>query len=253
MLERTLRSILSQSLQPTKVTLFLPKYFDRFDTAVDSPNIPSDKRIEIVRVERDLGPVTKIAYTRNHYSDLSDTDRVVVCDDDQTYPENWLQLLLDESDRVGDDPVVMSGLNFEFAGSLLPRAKFKGASYRIRRLFSPGSKRSIGPWSRSGYVDIAEGWGGLMIKKGLIPLGLDQIPDFAKYVDDIWISACLARDGLYPWLVAPGLPWSLDHNPGCEHALKVTRWNDRSRNELNQFAIAHLSDMFQIWQSGQGK
>jgi hypothetical protein len=249
MVEQTVRSILSQSLPPTQVTLFLPKSFDRFGFARFGPNVPNDNRIEIVWVDRDLGPVTKIAYARNYYSDLDDDDRLVVCDDDQIYPENWLSAMLNESEQVGDDPVVMSGLNFGFPGSKLPRAKFKGASYRLRRFFSPALIESGGPWSRSGYVDIAEGWAGIMIKKGLIPLHLEQIPNFAKYVDDIWISACLARDGLYPWLASPGLSWSLDQNPSCENALKVLSWNHRNRAELNQFAITHLSQMFQIWEN----
>ena len=241
-LPRVLGSLLDQDAAPDRVVLYLPRVFGRFAEPWRLPEVPDDPRIEVRVVERDLGPLTKIAYA------VAEADPgwdVVACDDDQSYPRDWLARFVEARVDRPDDPLVLSGSQFASApGSCpLPRARYKGLVHRLRRILEPG----LPPWSRPGYVDIAEGWAGICVKPAWFGPDFMEIPDAVRYVDDVWVSAYLASRGRYPWLVAPGMSWELGINTEGDGALNTGRFDGLDRDGLNARAVEYLSRRLGVW------
>ena len=110
-----------------------------------------------------------------------------------------------------------------------------------------GSSKPTEPWTRSGYVDIAEGWAGICVKPSWFGPDFMKIPVEVRYVDDIWISGYLASRGRHPWLIAPGMSWGLGMNTEGDGALNVAQFDGLNRAGLNQRAVAYLSQRYGIW------
>jgi hypothetical protein len=126
------------------------------------------------------------------------------------------------------------------------RARFKGARYQLRKLMTLGLTKPAAPLTRSGYVDITEGWAGICVKPSWFRPDFIEIPDEVRYVDDIWISAYLASRGKFLWLIAPGMSWGLENNAEGDGALNTTQFDDLDRDGLNARAVEYLSRPFGV-------
>jgi hypothetical protein len=51
-------------------------------------------------------------------------------------------------------------------------------------------------WLKSGYIDILEGWDGVVVRPEFFDDFAWQIPDILWTVDDVWLSGCLERQGI---------------------------------------------------------
>lgn len=248
-LTNTIESILVQKCSvPFQIHLYLPKRYNRFGH-VDSFPVFYDPRVFIHEVFEDLGPVTKLGYALEEFEN---TDTwILYCDDDQIYPDGWLQTFIEVSRLRRKDPLVMSGSNFAEINSARrkPRASFKGFGFRVKRLLRLVNPIGQGPWTHSGYVDIAEGWAGVLIHASwLTSKKVKEIPDSVRYVDDIWISALLAEQNKYPWLIAPGMSWEMSHGASSSDALNVACFEGQGRKQMNVNSIRLLMAHLNIWQ-----
>ncbi|KAM0748717.1 hypothetical protein T439DRAFT_316647 [Meredithblackwellia eburnea MCA 4105] len=227
----TILSLVSQSLPPKRIHVFLP--------TTDRPHIkqhgllPLALRHERVRVDYvdDIGPATKLlpllesiinaAREEGGKADEPILDeRIVVLDDDHAYSPQLLETLVNSFEELGGDKVVaMRGwrvrreLEWGVAGDQLWRHVVEGT--KIRKPY------------RVGVVTANEGY--LVLPRFFLPpqstadqksqtipqsvpiLDYSKAPESAHLVDDIWIShhLSLARVPRYVVPLAPSFP-SLD-------------------------------------------
>lgn len=203
LLEPTLRSLLSQSLRPKEIRLYIPKTYRRFpDWDGVLPKVPAGTKI--VRCDFDYGPATKVLPAAKELNG-QEVD-ILFCDDDKIYDRNWHRRLKEASNERPDCCIVDVGDSFPDIADVcrpanrLPRGKWKkkDAAYRIKRivsllLYKPNL-------SQSGYVDQIAGFGGVLVRPDWFDDKFYDIPDVMWTVDDPWISGHLERRGIPIWM-----------------------------------------------------
>jgi len=98
LVEKSIRSILNQSIQPYKIILYLCKddYFG--NNAIKPEKVPkklykySNKGLISIRWVKNIGPYTKLIPAIRDFPRKS----IVTADDDTIYPKKWLEKLLDK-------------------------------------------------------------------------------------------------------------------------------------------------------------
>ena len=249
-LSRTVDSLLNQSVPPSEIRLYVPNVYRRFPEETIEPR-DVDPRVTLILVERDLGPLTKMAYVVDDFEG-QDVD-ILVCDDDMDYEPDWIELFVAERQRRPDDCLVQSGgfvFNFsdlEGQFSKKPRARYKGFGYRLKRALSGLQWKPRTPYVASGYVDIGEGWAGFFLSPKYFEQDFKEIPDEIFLVDDIWISAYLTLKGIDIWLIKNAL------RPQTSEIAQIDALNRLngpfdSRVMLNNRAVHLLRSRFNIWQ-----
>lgn len=242
-------SIISQSYPVSEIRLYLPRNYDRFPGTFCT-DVEIDSRVVVVWVEKDLGPLTKIAYA---VDDLKGENALVLaCDDDMIYEIDWVEKFV-AAFRVRPNVCLAQSGGFlpQFSPGAKPacrspRAKFKGFFYRIRRLVSLGNWKPRTPFVYSGFVDICEGWAGLLVRPEWFNLDFKDIPDDIKLVDDIWISAYLTSRGIDIWLIANSLR-PVTSAVATTDALNGIEDPLYERKALNDKAVISLRAYFDIW------
>lgn len=97
-----------------------------------------------------------------------------------------------------------------------------------------------------GYGDVFFGVGGVVIRPEFFDDVAYEIPDIAWLVDDIWLSAMLARKGIRiycPWRAA--LPKA--HSSSQQDALQDAELMGLERQELNLAASQYCHEHFGVW------
>jgi hypothetical protein len=103
------------------------------------------------------------------------------------------------------------------------------------------------PFWLSGYGEVLFGVGGAVVRPEFFDDAAFDIPDIAWLVDDIWLSAMLARRGILiycPWRAA--LPKSQD--TAERDSLMDTVFQGMGRQDLNRAAAQYCRDQFGVWQ-----
>jgi hypothetical protein len=210
----TLRDLLNQSADVKEIRLCIPRSYKRFDfTRDDIPALPAG--ITLCLVDEDLGPATKILPAVRGFQ--GQDVELLFCDDDQPYDVHWAQRFLEARKQQPDCCIVAKGYDLEnrpaggqyyIERDQAPRAKrrVKGLGYRLLRLATL-LRHKPGPFTRDGYVDILEGFRGVMIRPEFIPPETFDIPDILWTVDDPWLSGHLTRSGVPIWLYADAPSW----------------------------------------------
>ena len=211
----TLASMLAQAVKADHIFLYIPETYRRFpDWDGTLPSVPDG--VEIVRTPLDLGPATKILPAAHSFRG-QDVD-ILFGDDDRIYPPQWAARFLAARDRYPGRAIAARGIS---ADRILPgtgkrphrpRAKSReerwDVEFHLRRAWNrltqgarqrPPERRHF---SRSGYIDIFEGCSGVLVRPDFFDDATFDIPDIAWAVDDIWLSANLARQGIPIWLMA---------------------------------------------------
>jgi hypothetical protein len=122
--------------------------------------------------------------------------------------------------------------------------------YRVSRLAhklfgTPVAYRR--PFWLSGYGEVLFGVGGAVVRPEFFDDVALDIPDIVWLVDDIWLSAMLARRGIRiycPWRAA--LPKS--HDSAEQDSLMSATFQSMGRQDLNRAAAKYCRDHFGIWQ-----
>lgn len=242
------------------VELYLPQSYHRFpDWDGTLPVVP--KGVTIRRAEMDYGPATKVLCAAKEYR--GQNIRLLFCDDDRDYRPGWARALLDEADRYPDRAVALAG--WDIAGLAdrvahdAPRYERRSRTWdlayrteRLKQILSgqANAKLSEKPPRRiiaqSGFADVFEGYGGVVVRPEFFDDQVFDIPTEAFHVDDVWLSGALARQGIGIWLAAD-LPEPKTTAADRTAALYRHRVANKGRPELDAGAIALLRDRWGLW------
>jgi hypothetical protein len=220
-----LQSLLVQVADVAAINLYIPQSYRRFGYAEsDLPRLPKGANLRVV--DEDLGPATKILPACREYQGQDVC--ILCCDDDKIYDQGWAQRFLDVSKERPDCVICERGghlshphyaSNSNWVSHRRPQATpiCRDFRYRTRRILSLGQWRSLN-WLESGYIDILEGWGGVMVRPEFFDDFAWRIPDILWTVDDVWLSGCLEIKGIPIWLNAKSKPVINETSNEVEHA-----------------------------------
>ncbi len=268
---KTLISLLNQKIVPDRIELFIPKAYRRFPQhAFCLPDVPEGVTLEVV--DTDFGPATKVLPAARKYRDSN--TRIAYCDDDRLYSANWLAQLIELSIDHSSDCVAFRGRDIDdqtVTGRIIsrnstaqpPRVKHRSGgitnlpqnipywiirqAMRWRHSAKGRDNRSVIWGLESGYADIAEGAGGVMIHPKMFDDAAFDIPEMIWSVDDVWLSGCLARKGIKIWIGIPLLQRMkfpiTQHSEGLENS----KINGMRRLEANRVGIEYFQKNYRVW------
>ena len=258
----TLQCLLRQSAKADRILLHIPYRYRRFpewDGVL--PEVPDG--VEIVRVEEDLGPATKILPAAKVFRD-TDCD-LLFCDDDRAYPPGWAARFLRNRRRHPDAVIAFRGMQVstlvENDGPRVfrPRAirrwrvtdlRFQ-AKYLWRQIRAGRNWRDVPEPNRlvymtSGYIDLFEGCAGVLAKPAFFDDSFAEIPPVLWSVDDIWLSGMLTRKGVPIWLDCR-VPTPPNTTAQAFDPLAGSVINGADRHAANQAAIRYMQKTYGIW------
>ncbi|MCX7124223.1 MAG: hypothetical protein NTU49_00425 [Gammaproteobacteria bacterium] len=169
----TINSILLQSHLPSKIYLWIPKHYKRFND-IGITEIPEFLKnhplIDVEFIEKDLGPASKLLPCLEKFQNNADIN-IVVIDDDRIYKSNLLAELTMFAKKNPDKTVC------KFGWRMLNDAK---KTYSINKI--------------PVFVDVLCGYDGFLVKPKFFSKEVfnypKQLPE-AFFEDDIWISGHL--------------------------------------------------------------
>lgn len=269
-IQPTLCSLLAQSAKIDSLRLYVPKYYKRFpDYDGSIPEVPDG--VEVIRTETDFGPASKLLHCLKDLRNQPDT-RILFCDDDRLYAPNLASGLLESSKAHEDCAICVSGLQFDEAlrESLtigkpkLPQAvkcnRKLDFGYRIRRIKQQIRTRRFSSeiqqkpprriYKKSGHVDAFEGFGCVLVKPRFFDDVVFDIPDEGFFVDDIWLSANVLKNGYGIWAqrnwFRPNLTEADEQDP-----LYRAIFYGKHRADLNIDCIVYCQHKFGVWTRSQ--
>ena len=180
-LRATIQSLLKQTRPPDEIILVVPEFSIREDRAYVVPEyLLRLSRLRVSRSERDWGPATKfIPVIQQELAAGRGDTLVIVLDDDRVYPRDALATYLHYSAQLPDAALC-------FRGAAMPRS----LDWRDATMVKGSQLRE------PDRVAVITGCGSYLIQPRLFDESLwdySKAPQAAFYMDDIWISGCLAR------------------------------------------------------------
>lgn len=176
-IEPTINSIKDQGIP---VYLFIPREFKRKGIKFDGkiPDFLRDKNIHIEVVE-DQGSITKMIYA------IDIADVVITVDDDNIYNNRFIKNILYYHDKYPNEALCSTGV------------LLKGGGYKKSNKVRNTNRR----------VDIVLGCQGVLYQSDFFDESIWKFEDYppARFVDDIWISGCLAKKGVQRRCVPLGM------------------------------------------------
>ncbi|PYJ70513.1 MAG: hypothetical protein DME76_05230 [Verrucomicrobia bacterium] len=185
----TIRSLLRQTRPPDEIVLAVPEFSIREQRPYEVPEYVSRlPRLRILHCRRDWGPATKfIAIVREELAAGRGDTLLMVVDDDRGYPRDALETYLHYNKQLPDAALC-------FRGAAMPR----NLDWRDARMIRASELRQPQP------VAVVTGCGSYLIQPRFLDESLwdySRAPRGAFYMDDIWISGCLARRNVKRYVV----------------------------------------------------
>jgi hypothetical protein len=260
-----LEALLAQNTRAESVRLYIPQRYRRFpDWDGTLPEVP--RGIEIMRPEEDLGPATKVLFAAD---ELRGQDlHLLYCDDDRVYLPGWSERFLKAARERPGHAVALAGFDLHRMGldwrfeRPAPRARRMrhgfDIGYRWRRTMLKIARalgRDTPPLSattrriffRSGYIDIAEGLGGVLVRPDWFGRDAWDIPPIMWAVDDIWLSGQLARQGIPIWAPAGAVRFRTTDLHTRVEPLFRSVIEGATRRQANQACARYMRDTFGVW------
>jgi len=158
----TLKTAHKQTRKPDAVYLGLPKISKRLGTSYPEPSDKIKELCTIVRLEKDFGPVCKIL--GGLYAESDPSTIIITFDDDNLYPENFIEEMLK---KHLERPKAAIGSSGAFIGN------FPGYFAYIR---NAPKKRYEAWWGapvpeKGIKTDILCGYSGVLYLRGMFPVG----------------------------------------------------------------------------------
>ena len=100
---------------------------------------------------------------------------------------------------------------------------------------------------RAGFVDVAEGYGGVAVRPDYFDAAVMGIPPVLWSVDDIWLSGHLERRGIGIW-TEPGLDRArLVQQASATQPLYAALAEGKGRRDANRLCIDYFRERYGIW------
>ena len=185
----TVRSLLRQTRPPDEIVLAVPEFSIREERPYVVPEyLLRLPRLRILRCHKDWGPATKfIPIVREELAAGRGDTLIMVVDDDRVYPRDALETYLHYNQQL-------PGAALCFRGAAMPQ----NLDWRDARMVKANELR------QAEAVAVITGCGSYLIQPRFFDESLwdySQAPQGAFYMDDIWISGCLARGKVKRYVV----------------------------------------------------
>jgi len=250
-------AILRQSVKPSKIEIFVPKIYRRFPGVRISPPRFAGL-VEVVVVGEDFGPATKLLPALHRWR--GESVNLIICDDDRVQDKNWISRLVAVKRQRPNDIVCERGWFLHERSLVLqpvtpaPMAQHapRGGRtwrYRLARVLSGGALHPPRRIYRSGgYVDVFEGFLGVILKPQDLPADAEPLPTWAYYHDDLWFSGLARVHGKGIWAHDLPRPVFSDQRADKVFALKDDS-SFETRANLERDGVAWFQQKHQIWRA----
>src|SRR5213083_3426504 len=188
-LRPTIRSLLKQTRPPDEIVLAIPEFSVREQRPYVVPKYISQlPRVRVLRCREDYGPATKfIAAIQDELAAGRENTLIMVVDDDRLYPRDALETYLYYSEQLPNAAIC-------FRGAAMPR----NLDWRHAKMIRASELRQPQP------AAVITGCGSYFIQPRFFDESLwdySHAPQGAFYMDDIWISGCLAKRNVKRYVV----------------------------------------------------
>jgi hypothetical protein len=185
----TVRSLLRQTRPPDEIVLAIPEFSIREQRPYVVPeHVSRWARLRVLHCRRDWGPATKfIPVVREELAAGRGDTLIMVVDDDRMYPRDALETYLHYNKQLPDAALC-------FRGAPMPR----DLDWRHAKMIRAHELRQPQP------AAVITGCGSYLIQPRFFDESLwdySQAPKGAFYMDDIWISGCLATRNVKRYVV----------------------------------------------------
>lgn len=250
-LSRLLDNIADQTVVPSRIELNIPtEYHKRNLGKLDRSLIPEG--IDVYDCA-DYGPATKILPTLKRYAGRD--IQIIYCDDDRIYHKNWIRNLVTAADCNPKSAICDECMSIRTVTSRY-YLSYKDLRYKIKQL-----KKALllkryrpHPLKKNNASDIAQGFGGVLVRPQFFNDMVFSIPDALWSVDDIWLSGNMTlNDTKILWSgrchSEKSSPMSVDgHDLGqMPDALAFSQFNGLDRSSADFFAVRYYQKNFGIW------
>jgi len=258
---QTLDSLVAQS-GVDRILLYIPKTYRRFpEWDGHLPDVPDG--VEIRQIDEDYGPATKILCAARDFRG-QDVD-LLFCDDDHVYAPGWARRFLAHKARhpgcVIAEAGWQSGEYAEGGGARdrRPRAvrrwRITDLGFQLRYLWQdlragadrhrlPAPARRV--FKRSGYVDVFEGYAGVLVRPEHFDDAFYDIPPILWGVDDVWLSGMITLRGVPIWLEANVLD-PRDSAAETHAPLAKSVVDGADRKTANRKGVDYFRETHGIW------
>lgn len=242
-----------------RVCLYIPHAYRRFpDWDGELPQVPEG--IEIVRTELDLGPATKILPAARDFQ--GQDVEILFCDDDHIYGPGWAQSFRALRPKHPGAAIAQGGWQAsDYATSggaraLQPRAvrrwRITDLEFQAKFLWqdlTKGKGLTAPPrrtFRRSGYVDVFEGYAGVLVRPEMFNDGFYEVPKVLWGVDDVWLSGMLTLRGVPIWLQG-GILDPRQAESEREAPLAKSVIDGAGRQDANRLGVEYFQTEHGIW------
>jgi len=185
----TIRSLLRQTRPPDEIVLAIPEFSIREQRPYVVPeHVSRWARLRVLHCRRDWGPATKfIPVVREELAAGRGDTLIMVVDDDRMYPRDALETYLHYNKQLPDAALC-------FRGAPMSR----DLDWRHAKMIRARELRQPQP------AAVITGCGSYLIQPRFFDESLwdySQAPKGAFYMDDIWISGCLATRNVKRYVV----------------------------------------------------
>jgi hypothetical protein len=258
-----LQGLLQQRARAEAIELYIPHSYRRFPAwGGGLPEVPEG--VTIVRVDEDLGPATKILPAARAYR--GQTVELFFGDDDRVYAPDWTQSGLNLRRTHRNAALCGSGFSIRQRYGydapdeprprmLRPKEHFLTLGYQLTLLYRI-MRRSIGMplpkpppafAARSGYTDVLQGYGGVMVRPEFFDDAAWVIPPALWAVDDVWLSGMLALKGVPIWVDRGLHHVSNETEAGEADPLYRAVIDGFGREDANCACIDYMRSTYGVW------
>ena len=252
---KTLRDLVNQTAKFDEIRLNISRNYRRFPGELPSlPSLPEGVTLHMC--DEDFGPATKVLPTA--LDPQNKGAEILFCDDDQPYEPSWAQKFLDARKDHPDACIVGRGYDlddrvlghrYKLDYTLLPRAerRKKNLGYRMIRLCT-GTFVKPRKYVADGYVDILEGFRGVLVRPEFFPKETYQIPDILWTVDDPWLSGHVTRNNVPIWMLSDFKDHARAYEAHFTSRLAKLVYKEHGRLKADSACIDYFRDTYGIWQ-----